>query len=41
VEDFFKTYGPQRDKASEVIEMSLERLQVHERMRMRLSAGPG
>ncbi len=40
VEDFFKTYGAQKDKAREVIGMSLERLQVHERMRMRLLAGP-
>jgi aminopeptidase N len=37
VEGFFKTYGAQNDKAREVIAMSLERLQVHERMRMRLS----
>ena len=37
VEDFFKTYGAQKDKAREVIGMSLERLEVHEKMRMRLS----
>jgi aminopeptidase N len=40
VEDFFKSYGTQKKKAGDVIGMSLERLQVHERMRMRLSKGP-
>jgi aminopeptidase N len=40
VENFFKTYGAQKDKAKEVIAMSLERLAVHERMRIHLSAAP-
>jgi hypothetical protein len=40
VEDFFKAYGAQKKKAGDVIGMSLERLQVHERMRMRLPKQP-